>query len=72
MKKENGQKFNIAVVGTGYVGMSLAVLLAQNNTVRAVDLIPEKVEKINKRISPVSDEYIEKYLAEKDLDLQQY
>ncbi len=72
MKKENGQKFNIAVVGTGYVGMSLAVLLAQNNTVRAVDLIPEKVEKINKRISPVSDEYIEKYLAEKDLDLQQH
>ena len=72
MKKENGQKFNIAVVGTGYVGMSLAVLLAQNNTVRAVDLILEKVEKINKRISPVSDEYIEKYLAEKDLDLQQH
>ena len=69
MKKENGQKFNIAVVGTGYVGMSLAVLLAQNNTVRAVDVIPEKVEKINKRISPISDEYIEKYLAEKDLDL---
>lgn len=59
----------IAVAGTGYVGLSLAVLLAQHNEVVAVDVIPEKVEKINKRISPIQDEYIEKYLAEKDLDL---
>ncbi|NLZ20276.1 MAG: nucleotide sugar dehydrogenase [Bacteroidales bacterium] len=59
----------IAVAGTGYVGMSLAVLLAQHNEVVAVDVIPEKVEKINKRISPIQDEYIEKYLAEKKLDL---
>ena len=60
---------NIAVAGTGYVGLSLAVLLAQHNNVTAVDILPEKVEKINKRISPIQDEYIEKYLAEKDLDL---
>ena len=59
----------IAVAGTGYVGLSLAVLLAQHNEVTAVDVIPEKVEKINKRISPIQDEYIEKYLAEKDLNL---
>lgn len=59
----------IAVAGTGYVGLSLAVLLAQHNQVRAVDVIPEKVEKINKKISPIQDEYIEKYLAEKELDL---
>ena len=59
----------IAVAGTGYVGMSIATLLAQNNHVTAVDVIPEKVEKINKKISPIQDEYIEKYLAEKDLDL---
>lgn len=60
---------NIAVAGTGYVGLSLAVLLAQHNEVVAVDVIPEKVEKINKRISPIQDEYIEKYLAEKELNL---
>lgn len=60
---------NIAVAGTGYVGLSLAVLLAQHNHVTAVDIVPEKVEKINRRISPIKDEYIEKYLAEKDLDL---
>ena len=60
---------NIAVAGTGYVGMSIATLLAQHNHVTAVDVIPEKVEKINNRISPIQDEYIEKYLAEKDLDL---
>ena len=60
---------NIAVAGTGYVGMSIATLLAQHNHVTAVDVIPEKVDKINKRISPIQDEYIEKYLAEKDLDL---
>ena len=59
----------IAVAGTGYVGMSIATLLAQNNHVTAVDVIPEKVEKINKKISPIQDEYIEKYLAEKELDL---
>jgi len=59
----------IAVAGTGYVGLSLAVLLAQHNEVIAVDVIPEKVEKINKRISPIQDEYIEKYLAEKELNL---
>ena len=60
---------NIAVAGTGYVGMSIATLLAQHNHVTAVDVIPEKVEKINKRISPIQDDYIEKYLAEKELDL---
>ena len=60
----------IAVAGTGYVGMSLAVLLSQHNRVTAVDIVPEKVEKINKRISPIQDDYIEKYLAEKDLDLR--
>ena len=60
---------NLAVAGTGYVGMSIATLLAQHNHVTAVDIIPEKVEKINNRISPIQDDYIEKYLAEKDLDL---
>ena len=63
------KKYNIAVAGTGYVGLSLATLLAQHNHVTAVDIIPEKVEKINRRISPIQDEYIEKYLSEKDLDL---
>ena len=60
---------NIAVAGTGYVGLSLAVLLAQHNKVTAVDIIPEKVELINQRKSPIQDDYIEKYLAEKELDL---
>ena len=60
---------NIAVAGTGYVGMSIATLLAQHNHVTAVDVIPEKVEKINNKISPIQDDFIEKYLAEKDLDL---
>ena len=59
----------IAVAGTGYVGLSIATLLAQHNMVIAVDVIPEKVELINNRKSPIQDEYIEKYLAEKDLDL---
>ena len=59
----------IAVAGTGYVGLSIATLLAQKNRVKAVDIIPEKVELINKKISPIKDDYIEKYLAEKDLDL---
>ena len=59
----------IAVAGTGYVGLSISVLLAQHNKVTAVDIIPEKVELINRRKSPIQDEYIEKYLAEKELDL---
>ena len=59
----------IAVAGTGYVGLSIATLLAQHHQVVAVDVIPEKVEKINKKQSPIQDEYIEKYLAEKDLNL---
>ena len=60
----------IAVAGTGYVGLSLATLLSQKNEVYALDVIPEKVEKINKRISPIQDEYIEKYFKEKDLNLK--
>lgn len=63
------KKYNIAVAGTGYVGLSLATLLAQHNHVTAVDIIPEKVELINNKKSPIQDDYIEKYLAEKDLDL---
>ena len=59
----------IAVAGTGYVGLSMATLLAQHNHVLAVDIIPDKVDKINRRISPIQDEYIERYLAEKPLDL---
>ena len=55
----------IAVAGTGYVGLSISVLLAQRNTVTAVDVIPEKVEMLNNKKSPIQDEYIEKYLAEK-------
>lgn len=66
-RKEKSMK--IAVAGTGYVGLSIATLLSQNHTVTAVDIIPEKVELINSRKSPIQDEYIEKYLAEKDLDL---
>lgn len=68
-KLPKASPLNIAVAGTGYVGLSIATLLAQHNHVTAVDIVPEKVEKINKRISPIQDEYIEKYLAEKDLDL---
>lgn len=63
------KKYKIAVAGTGYVGMSIATLLSQHNHVEAVDIIPEKVDLINKKISPIQDDYIEKYLAEKDLDL---
>ena len=55
----------IAVAGTGYVGLSMATLLSQHHEVTAVDVVPEKVEKINKRISPIQDEYIEKFFAEK-------
>ncbi|MCD8012944.1 MAG: 3-hydroxyacyl-CoA dehydrogenase NAD-binding domain-containing protein, partial [Lachnospiraceae bacterium] len=62
-------KYNIAVAGTGYVGLSLAVLLAQHNKVTAVDIIQKKVDLINRKKSPIQDEYIEKYLAEKELDL---
>ena len=66
---KNFKDIKIAVAGTGYVGLSIATLLAQHHQVTAVDVIPEKVDKINKRISPIQDEYIEKYLAEKDLKL---
>ena len=59
----------IAVAGTGYVGLSIATLLAQHNKVVAVDIMPEKVDMINARKSPIQDDYIEKYLAEKELDL---
>ena len=71
MREELGmdKKYTIAVAGTGYVGLSIATLLSQHHRVYAVDIIPEKVEMINKRKSPVKDEYIEKYLAEKELDL---
>lgn len=66
----DNRKYNIAVAGTGYVGLSLAVLLAQHHNVTAVDIIPEKVDLINNRKSPIQDEYIEKYLVEKELDLK--
>lgn len=62
-------ELKIAVAGTGYVGLSIATLLSQNHKVYAVDIVPEKVEMINNRKSPIQDEYIEKYLAEKELDL---
>ena len=65
----NEDEMKIAVAGTGYVGLSMATLLAQHHSVTAVDVIPEKVEKINRRVSPIQDEYIEKYFAEKELDL---
>ena len=65
----NFEDLKIAVAGTGYVGMSIATLLSQHHQVTAVDVIPEKVEKINKRISPIQDEYIEKFFAEKQLNL---
>ena len=63
------KKYTIAVAGTGYVGLSMAVLLSQNHKVTAVDIVPEKVEMINKRISPIQDDYIERYFSEKQLDL---
>ena len=68
-EKKQHEPMNIAVAGTGYVGLSLATLLAQHNHVTAVDIIPEKVELINNKKSPIQDDYIELYLAEKDLDL---
>ena len=61
--------YNIAVAGTGYVGMSIATLLAQHHHVTAVDIVPERVEAVNARRSPIQDTYIEKYLAEKELNL---
>ena len=64
------KNYTITVAGTGYVGLSIATLLSQHHQVTAVDVIPEKVEKINNRISPIQDEYIEKYLAEKELNLK--
>ncbi|MBE5928991.1 MAG: UDP-glucose 6-dehydrogenase [Lachnospiraceae bacterium] len=63
------KRYDIAVAGTGHVGLSIATLLAQNHKVTAVDIIPEKVELINNRKSPIRDDYIEKYLDEKELDL---
>ena len=63
------KEIKVAVAGTGYVGLSIATLLSQHHKVTAVDVIPEKVEKINNRISPIQDEYIELYLRTKDLDL---
>ena len=63
------KKYTIAVAGTGDVGLSISVLLAQHKKVFAVDIVPSKVEMVNQRKSPIQDEYIEKYLAEKDLDL---
>ena len=65
----NTKYITIAVAGTGYVGLSIATLLSQHHKVYAVDIVLEKVEKINSRISPIQDDYIEKYLAEKKLDL---
>ena len=69
VNEQSGKKYKVVVAGTGYVGLSLAVLLAQNNQVTAVDILPEKVEKINNRISPIQDREIEEYLTKKDLDL---
>lgn len=63
------EDLKIAVAGTGYVGLSIATLLSQHHKVTAVDIVPEKVERINKRQSPIQDEYIERYLTEKELDL---
>lgn len=63
------KSYKIAVAGTGYVGLSLAVLLAQHHQVTAVDIVPEKVELINNKKSPIQDDYIEKYLAEKRTEL---
>lgn len=68
-KQKLDRSYNIAVAGTGYVGLSIATLLAQHNSVTAVDIVPKKVELINNKKSPIQDEYIEKYLAEKELDL---
>jgi nucleotide sugar dehydrogenase len=69
INNNHDNKYTIAVVGTGYVGLSLAILLSQKNRVLAVDIDQDKINKINERFSPIQDEYIEKYLAEKELDL---
>lgn len=69
MTNKIGKKYRITIAGTGYVGLSIATLLAQHHIVTAVDIVPEKVELINKKQSPIQDEYIEKYLTEKDLNL---
>ena len=63
------KKYKIAVAGTGYVGLSIATLLSQHHQVTAIDIVPEKVELINNRKSPIQDDYIEKYLAEKELNM---
>ena len=63
------RNIKVAVAGTGYVGLSIATLLSQHHHVTAVDVIPEKIEKLNNKMSPIQDEYIEKYLAEKELNL---
>ena len=63
------RKYTIAVAGLGYVGLSIAVLLSQHHKLFAVDVVPEKIELVNNRKSPIQDDYIEKYLAEKELDL---
>ena len=64
------RRYKIAIAGTGYVGLSIAILLAQHNQVTAVDILSEKVEMINHKKSPIQDEYIEKYLAERELYLK--
>lgn len=69
INEKTGEKYNIAIAGTGYVGLSLAVLLSQNNHVTAVDIVIEKVEMINRKKSPIQDTEIEEYFAEKELDL---
>ena len=69
IKYSMGSNYRIAVAGTGYVGLSIATLLAQNNHVTAVDIIPERIESINNKRSPIQDEYIQKYFLDIDLDL---
>ena len=69
INEQTGVRFNVVVAGIGYVGLSLAVLLAQHNTVTAVDIVPDKIEKINQKISPIQDKEIEEYLKTKELDL---
>ena len=68
-RRNTMKNYKIAVAGTGYVGLSIATLLSQHHQVTAVDIIPKKVDMINNRKSPIQDDYIEKYLAEKNLDL---
>ena len=68
-RDKNAKNYTIAVAGTGYVGLSIATLLSQHHKVMAVDIVKEKVDLINNKKSPIQDDYIEKYLAEKDLNL---